>query len=220
MEDANFLTGPNVMKRTVYLTLLFFFTALHAQVVRKTTPAGNFIEYNFLEDERYTVKWGNNNLVRSSPETLYSHYGGARFKWENKDAVVIEDGCGTSCWYALLLPLDSASPMLQYNNPFAYDSDRSLIAYAASSYGRSHTLETASYDSSGWEDDTAIVVENFKTHRKRYFVAKDCHQTSLCCPSFCIVDVEFRGDSLYYRWSGSEDVDSRRTVWLGFDKLH
>jgi|GEM_PF-4232305 len=208
-----------IMKRLLCLTFLFVCSALHAQVVRKTTPAGNFIEYNFLENERYTVKWGNQDLVRSSPDTLYSRYNGAKFKWENKDAIAIEDGCGSDCWYALLLPLDKTSPIMEYDHPFAYDADRSLIAYGAPSYGGTHPLDIASYDSSGWQD-TAIVVENFKTHMKRYFVAEDCHQTSLVCPFMCIDSVEFRGDSLYYRWSGSKDVDSRRTVWLGFDKAH
>ena len=186
-----------------YFLLVLLAPSIYAQVRRVNTKANNFVEYNFIDQEHYTLKWGNKKIVRSLSDTIYSHYGCAKVEWENPYAIVLKDGCGSSCWYALILPLNDTTEFMRRNYPFAMDGKRSLIAYGD--------------DEAPASEDSALTIEDFITHQKKSFYAKDCHLVGIE-PAWCISKVEFKGDSLYYEWSGAQNFDSRRTVYLGFPR--
>ncbi|MEM9819590.1 MAG: hypothetical protein AAF985_00900 [Bacteroidota bacterium] len=136
-----------------WLSLLFLFyactnpTANSQQPVPKTPAVQDtttnvvsvgeyFVQFSLNQKEQtYQIIWGNEEYTNTS-ENVYDVLGsGMLFPIiTDTTAIVLQQSCGTSCRYAVVLPFLKGSPEHRYDNVLAYDSTSRYIAFL--SYGQ------------------------------------------------------------------------------------
>jgi hypothetical protein len=169
-----------------YLIFLFtFMYCSYAQVGqnRNITPAGNFYKWDVLPNDQYGLQWGNRILTRSFPKTFNSDEAFAPFISENSQVIILMGGCGRYCSYGLVLPFDTTFKPLRYDQPYDFNINKNLVAYP-------YEDDTQS--------DTGLVVENFITGERHFFIAENCRYFAFNLASQSIYKAQFEGDSLHY----------------------
>lgn len=150
------------------------------------TPKNTGISYQYdLAQEQYVVSWSKdgNGGGPYGPFTLTRGCAPAKLKWESKNFLLLTAGCGTFCWYALVLPMTSSVEVyMRIERPLTFDESRDLIAHYC--------------------DKDIICVENLLTgHQQRIRTERICDSAS----GLCIDDVRITPTSLEYKWRYNPD---------------
>lgn len=144
------------------------------------TPSGIQLVFDYdLTQETYTLRWRKGSILFGpSPQLpLTVVCEPARFEWENSRFVVLRQGCGSPCWYEIVLPLESGRKTQKVMFAVAHDEERSLIA----------TLEPQ-----------PVAVLNLITGRHQSIVLKpDC---PAAFPGSCLDDIAFKDGTLHVLW--------------------
>ena len=162
-------------------------TARHEDLSARTgwepihTQGDVTIEFFGEGEDTYEVRWSRGSLHRSTSQRITPTGGGepAHLWWESTQFVVLRQGCGSPCWFAIVLPLDPQEPDRLYLYPMAYDRQRNLLAYLG-------------------DDVRSVVAENLVTHK-----TLTVPLTPMCSslfPGWCIDDPTFLEDSIHLRW--------------------
>ncbi|MDR1006110.1 MAG: hypothetical protein LBL74_04525 [Bacteroidales bacterium] len=143
-----------------------------------------FIIYNFIGDSTYRIIWGNEDVINYSNKK-FNVLGNGVLKVIANDTniILLEQGCGTSCNFYVVLPIKSQMKETLYNNVIAYDIKKNLIAYI--------------YYCDNYQN-ICVRIENYitKTHI-------DIYEKNICenvVEMSCIKDVYFEDDYLMIIW--------------------
>lgn len=161
------------------------------------TPRGATITYDYnFQTGTFAVRWGKGKLTRG-PSPSYQLTGGcepAYVEWENDHFIVMRIGCGSPCWYAIVLPLGRTTAPETIYYPLAFDSAHSLLATVG--------------------DDTLLEVRNLRTKRvQRLAPQPPC---SSVFPGWCVDEITFAQNRLQVRWRTWSDNQAERSDDLIF----
>lgn len=150
-----------------------------------TMREGSFYELVYLTDSTYQIKWGIGGRFFTTSDTFAVLGSGTLgVKVSGKRAIVLEQSCGTSCNYCVILPLLPGSRDIVFDLPVAYDIDNDLVAFV--NEGNPEILE--------------IVVENYLTGKTFKIQEKSL------CPAVlkidCIDSCSIVNKRLFLRWEG------------------
>jgi len=150
------------------------------------TDRNTGISYQYeLEQEQYVVSWSKGGR-RGGPYGPFPLTGGcvpAKLEWESKNFLLLTAGCGTFCWYVLVLPMTtSIEDHKRIERPLAFDETRDLIAHYC--------------------DKDIICVESLLTgQQQRIHTEQECDSAS----GLCIHEVTITATAVEYRWRYSPD---------------
>jgi hypothetical protein len=144
---------------------------------------GNFLNYLFVNDSMYMLKWGNKNQFSISLDTFkIKGDGKLEIDANNQNSILLKQSCGSFCQSAVILTIPSFYEK-KYLFVIAYDLKNNLVAYFP-------------------ENDKAfIIVENYLTSKKQ-----SIEITDLCPAVFkgeCIDSISLIDKQLYIKWQGS-----------------
>lgn len=158
--------------------------------------------YQFGDNETYSYSWAKGSLNGGStgPNSLQPSCKIPQIAHENSEFLILENGCGTFCWYFEILglypigPSNIATYQIIYR-PLAFDSDRNLIAY--------------------YQDKDLIGIKNLLSGYEQIF------KTENLCESWsglCFSDVTFTSDSLSYKWESQTGVGPGKVLIQQLDE--
>jgi len=150
---------------------------------RKTITSDGYYKFCFKGDTTYTIVWGNKSF-KNKTKRAFDVLGNGTLNLlkSGNNAIILSQGCGTSCVYYVVLPLNPSIEEKVFMPAIAYDIDRNLIAYIA--------------------DESFIIIENYLTGQKM-----DIIEENLCPAAFkgdCIDSCYFNSDSFVIEWQGSK----------------
>jgi len=150
------------------------------------TARNTGISYQYdLEQETYMVSWSKDGRQGGpyGPFTLSRGCSPARMEWESKNFLLLTAGCGTFCWYALVLPMTiGIRDYVRIERPLAFDESRDLIAHYCAK--------------------DIVCIESLLTgQQQRIHTERECDSAS----GLCIDEVRITETSLEYRWRYSPD---------------
>ena len=93
---------------------------------------GTILKFKIINDSCYVVQWGNSLKLKTCPDTL--HLDGhetwiPEFIAENKDYIVLRQGCGNPCWVGYFLPLNDSVKPRYIHEYLDYDLKNDLVAF-------------------------------------------------------------------------------------------
>lgn len=183
----------NILFIVVYLVILSCNNSQHSSSTHSDTTVtldtilhknGKFLFYQNITDTSYILIWGNNTIKNIAKDTVHILPSGKlNLEWYSDKAICVRQGCGSSCFYAYVLPLLSNAMEKFYMYPLAYDTVKNLIAY--------------NDDSSAF-----ITIENFITGKKI-----NIKEDFLPGPfqGYCIDSIAFNPKGLYVKWKDSKE---------------
>lgn len=150
-----------------------------------TTDQGIDISYSYyLEKEEYSVslRRGDVEIGTFGPFILNRGCKPAMFAGESREYLILENGCGTFCWYFKIFSLVPRAttvnkPYRKVNRPLRFDSKRNLLAY--------------------YQSKVLIQIMNLNTG-----YVQDI-KTAFVCESYsglCFTDVHIGDSTLEYTW--------------------
>lgn len=142
------------------------------------------VEYQNVDSSLYRITWGNTSFFNTTTKVFEVLGNGLlQLKGYNEDVIVLTQGCGTSCAYNVVLPLQRQVMERVYMFVKAIDITNNLVAYIP-------------------EDDSVFIrVENFITGNKMNIKEK-----KICSAAFkgdCIDTCYFNEGNFIYSWNGS-----------------
>jgi hypothetical protein len=143
------------------------------------TPAGIQVMFHYdLAKETYSLRWRKGTtLFGPSPRLpLTVVCEPARFEWENSKFIGLRQGCGSPCWYDIVLPLQNGRKVRQVMYAVARDEKRNLIASI----------------------DPTLNIINLITGRHQSIVLKP--ECPAAFPGSCLDDIEFKDGALHVLW--------------------
>ena len=148
---------------------------------RIVTARHTSISYQYdLGREQYVVSWskGGGRGASYGPFTLTRGCAPAKIKWESENFLLLTAGCGTFCWYVLVLPITtSIEHHKRIERPLTFDESRDLLAHYC--------------------DKDIICVESLLTGwQQRIRTEHKCDSAS----GLCVDEVRITETSLEYRW--------------------
>lgn len=151
--------------------------------------SGDYYRFHFKDDTIYTIEWGNKSFKNETKQTFEILGNGTLNLSKSGDAVIIlEQSCGTSCSYCVVLPLKTGAKEKVFIQTISYDINKNLIVYIP-------------------EEETFIRIENYLTGEKL-----DILENNLCPAAFkgdCIDSVYFKGNNVIIKWQGSQWEDNK-----------
>jgi hypothetical protein len=156
----------------------------------KKTHLGSTVKLKIVTDSSYQIQWGDSLNLRTYPLQfpLDGHETWIpRFIDENKNYIVLRQGCGNACWVGYFLPLrDSVKPEMIHEY-LGYDLDNSLVAFV--------------------KDTSTIEIVNIKTGQT------EDHRTDGCTSAFlgyCIDSLSIKNKILKYKWIPDTYLNSQK----------
>jgi hypothetical protein len=148
-----------------------------------------YLKFIFIDDNKYQIKWGNNNYSNITKDTFKIQGDGLLSIYKsNKKAIVLKQGCGTSCNYCIILPLKEGSQDKKYYNLVALSMEDNLVAYCV--------------------DSSLIKIENYLNGKQIIFYTNDL------CPAAinieCIDKAYFKGKELIIYWQGKNWKENKK----------
>lgn len=136
-----------------------------------------FYVINYLDSPMYKIKWGNKNIDTLTTDTTYSVLGSgaAGYMTSNKEAIFLEQECGTDCNYVIVLPFNKDVKPKVFYECIAIDTSNNLIAYITEN------------------DSSFFAIENFLTNKVIKIREHNICQsvTKLRCIDSCYFDNTF-----------------------------
>lgn len=150
---------------------------------------GDYYQYHFKGDTVYIIEWGNKSFKTETKQTFEVLGNGIlNFVKSENGAIILEQSCGTSCRYSVVLPLKKELKEKVFMQTISYDINNNLIAYIP-------------------EEEAFIRIENYLTGQKL-----DILESNICPAAFkgdCIDSVYFKGNNVVIKWQGSKWKDDK-----------
>jgi hypothetical protein len=146
------------------------------------TPEGKQLSYFYnLEREQYVIRLsiGAEDATTHGPFSLQRSCLPGRLRWESRDFVLLESGCGTFCW--LVDVLSTSGETQRVFRPLDFDGQRNLVLFYA-------------------EKDTLGVRDLATRRERRSRTAEACESAS----GLCFTDARFDGDAVTYTWDDGQ----------------
>jgi hypothetical protein len=158
------------------------------------TPLGAILKLKIINDSSYVVQWGNSFKLKTCPDTL--HLDGhetwiPEFIAENKDYIVLRQGCGNPCWVGYFLPLNDTIKPRYIHEYLDYDLKNNLVAFI--------------------KGDNIIEIINLKTSLKEDHATLSCTSAFL---GYCIDSLSVKDKILKYKWFPKTTMDSKKGNWI------
>ena len=161
---------------------------------RIRTPEGSYYQFIYLQNSSYQIRWGIGNLMLTGIDTFKVLGSGVlRLKHSTKRAIILQQSCGTSCSYCVVLPLVPDAKEKVYQLPLAYDVDNDLVAFVKE--GDPEVLE--------------VKVENYLTGLS--FSVKERDICSAALKIDCVDSCAIKNRELYLRWQGKAWIHDRQS---------
>jgi hypothetical protein len=147
-------------------------------------PNGHYYKFIYLTESRFRIEWGNESFINISKDTFDIGGSGPPYLLEStNDFIILQQSCGMSCKYSVLLPLTSQKEEQTYIYTRAIDSKNNLIAYLP--------------------DDLEhfVIVKNYLNGK-----VMEIEENDLCpaaSSSDCIDTCYFEKSCLVIKWQGS-----------------
>ena len=148
-------------------------------------PNGNFYKFVFISDKKYKIEWGNNHFKNVSKET-FEVLGNGALKMETFDNefIILKQGCGQKCHYAVVLPLYEKRKESIYEEVVKIDIENRVIVCMSD------------------DNEFFIVFKNFVNNKEMKIKEKDlCPAAN---PIECIDSCYFKGSYFFIYWQGSK----------------
>jgi len=158
------------------------------------TPLGAILKLKIINDSSYIVQWGNSLKLKTCPDTFHLD---AHETWipefiaENKDYIVLRQGCGNPCWVGYFLPLNDSVKPRYIHEYLDYDLKNNLVAFI--------------------KCDNIIEIVNLKTSLKEDHKTKNCTSVFL---GYCIDSLSVKNKILKYKWLPKTTMDSKKGNWI------
>jgi hypothetical protein len=144
----------------------------------------SFITYYFFGDTNYRIEWGNETIKNKTKNNYEVLGNGVLSVMEfNERTIVLGQGCGTSCFYYIFLPLEKDAIEKSYYFAYAYDIEKNIVVFLP-------------------ENKDFLRIENFYTQNKL-----DIEDPNLCFSTFeedFIENISFNDTALILSWNMSE----------------
>ena len=155
---------------------------------------GTILKFKIINDSCYVVQWGNSLKLKTCPDTL--HLDGhetwiPEFIAENKDYIVLRQGCGNPCWVGYFLPLNDSIKPRYIHEYLDFDLKNNLVAFI--------------------KDNNIIELVNLKTS-----LTED-HKTNNCTSAFlgyCIDSLSVKDKTMKYKWFPKANKDSKKGILI------
>ncbi|MFA5300736.1 MAG: hypothetical protein WC389_21310 [Lutibacter sp.] len=144
-----------------------------------------YLFFENLSDSTYRLIWGNNELKNTSIDTIHVFPNGKlNLEYFNSKAIIVRQGCGSSCFFAYVLPIFQNVKEKLYMYPLAFDTTNNLIAYGND------------------KNDLLLTIENYISYKKM-----NINEDFLKGPfsGFCIDSIFFQSNGLFIKWKNSDD---------------
>jgi hypothetical protein len=154
----------------------------------------NDLFYSFVHQDsvHYKIVWGHKLVDTLTSDTTFIVLGSGDLGYltSNKDAIILEQECGTECNYLVVLPLTNKKKLKVYYNSIAIDSSNNLIAYVP-------------------EDRSNFVsIESIITQKKIDIREETCDAAAKID---CIDSAFFDNNNFYLKWFVGKDTKVTRT---------
>jgi hypothetical protein len=158
--------------------------------------------YEFGDRETYSYSWakGSTSGGPIGPNSLQPGCKIPSISHESDEFLLLEKGCGSFCWYFVVLGLTPTGDSTTATHeiiylPLAFDADRNLVAYYL-------------------QPDT-ISIKNLLTGYKQIFATEyNCESGS----GLCFSNVTFTSESLEYRWESPTGIGPGELLSKQFDE--
>jgi hypothetical protein len=158
------------------------------------TTLGAILKLKIINDSCYIVQWGNSLKLNTCPDTL--HLDGHE-TWipeliaENKDYIVLRQGCGNPCWVGYFLPLNESDTPRYIHEYLDFNLKNNLVAFIKS--------------------DNIIEIVNLKTSLTEDHKTKNC---TSAFPGYCIDSLSVKDKILKYKWFPKANKDSKKGILI------
>jgi hypothetical protein len=138
----------------------------------------------YTSDSTYILNWGNSKVKNTSDTLFIFPIGKPVVEFYNEDAIIMRQGCGTSCFFAYIFPLENNMKEKIYMYPMAFDSINNLIAYCNDT------------------NDFFLTIENYTSGKKKII-----HEDFLYGPfsGIGIDSIFFDIKGLFVKWRNNEE---------------
>lgn len=146
-----------------------------------------YLFFENLSDTTYKLVWGNTTFKNTSSDTIHVLPNGKlTLAWVSPNAIGIHQGCGSSCFFAYVLPLTLNAKEKFYMYPLAFDTLNNLIAYGND------------------KNDCFITIENYISGVKMNLNEDFLHGPFT---GFCIDSISFQSKGLFLKWKNSDEKE-------------
>jgi hypothetical protein len=155
-----------------------------------------FYSIVYLDSPYYKIKWGHKAIDTLITDSTYSLLGSgpAGYLTSNRSGIFLEQECGTSCNYLIVLPFNKTVKPKLYFEFIAIDTANDLIAYVTE------------------DEPSFFAIENFlNSNRIKIAEENTCKSAvKFSCIDSCYFDSAF----FYVRWHGENYDGSKNPDWM------
>lgn len=108
-------------------------------------------------------------------------------QWYNKKWIYMRGSCGSSCFFAYLLPISKTDTMRTYDFPLFVDKGRQIVMYC---------------------EDEMIAIENFSSGRKTYFRDTLLQRGPYC--GYSVEDIRLQENTLLFKIVDDDKIANRK----------
>jgi hypothetical protein len=109
--------------------LLFLLLPVQNNVRIEHTGAGNIIERRFHTPYEYTIRWGNNNFMRTLPDTFtVNGLNDPYFWYENNRHILLKVNTKKGHTLLRILPMNDTTTVRLFSDPLEFDKNTDLLA--------------------------------------------------------------------------------------------
>jgi hypothetical protein len=189
-----------IMKLILILLLVILMLFSNSPLLSKITKQvefydkinKNFVEYHFIDKERYKIVWGNKNIKKTSHKIFKVLGSGTLGVQEsNLYGLILRQSCGTECWYNVILPLKGKikEKVVQYG--LTYDLKNNLIVYSNA-------------------NRPFLTIYNIMKGKKQVINERDV--CAAITPAVCIDTCYIQNGFLFIRWENLKKRISQKKV--------
>lgn len=157
----------------------------------KKTKSGAVVRLKIANDSTFYMQWGNLSKMRTFPEKFNLSGVEAwipRLIDENKDYLVMRQGCGNPCWVGYFLPKNENTKPHMIHEYLGYDLENHLVAYI---------------------NDNSIDILNLRDNSVE--VHKTRGRTSAFI-GYCIDNLSLKKGTLKYIWYPDSWINSKKGI--------
>jgi hypothetical protein len=163
------------------------FEILHVDTTKIDTvfyEIGTFLVLNYIGKSNYIARWGSDTSTFSTDTIQKLSNGNAQVTVSKNKAIYIKQGCGSTCFFAYVLPFKQNSIAKYYLYPLAIDFKNNLIAY------------------NGEDTESLAVVENYLTGQSEKIKADFL---SGPFPGYAIDSIVLSKERVFIQWKNSSN---------------
>ncbi len=144
--------------------------------------SSTFLSYQYQGDSVYTVKWGTKNFSNSSSHNYNVVGNGVLYIDDfSNNTIVIRQGCGSPCWWSVILKVAKSAVEKEYMYPLAYDLQNSKVAYLT--------------------NEDSIILEDFNSNKRCSISTCDWCESTIKVQ--CFDSAYFTNDKFVMYYKGS-----------------